>query len=215
MHRDSLGQCIWSLKSVGNHVLWRNIAFSLTLGSLCFCLCLQPLHPKGYTVPFAAPSPGASPRLRNPGADRTYQPEAYESDYNASVMGSSAYAPPPPPPPASSSPVRNLHISNRGDIDITMSGDAPAATPWRSGSGFRPGSPASSFRPSQMRSSQPVTYSSPAAETQRINHDIRTSPGNGALSQSVYYDAPMERTSPVGAETFNKRYNQSVRRTGL
>ena len=167
-------------------------------------------------MPVAAPSPGMSPRLRNPGADRTYRPEAYESDFNASIMPAGPPYPPPPPP---RSPVRNLHISNQGDIDITMSspqlgGGAASRASWHPGGGSRAGAPVSSFNGGMTTPVRRRPAPSPAALNRSINDSIRYGPSPGPMSKSIFYDAPVEQTSPIGAEEFNRRYHSSVNATG-
>ena len=181
---------------------------------------VQPLEPKGYTVPLAAESPGDSPRLRNPGADRSYRPEAFESSFDHSIMASRSAVLPPPPRP--SSPVRSLHISNAGDIDITMERTPPppprrpavsmlGESSWHSGGNSRAGHPASTMA-SGWSGRQRPRRQSPAEFNRSVNNSIRYS--SGPLNKSIFVDAPVERTSPVGAESFNRRYNTSVRMTG-
>jgi hypothetical protein len=101
------------------------------------------------------------------------------------------------------------------------------ASPYYTGGSFRAGAPASSFSggfsgttTSRVGS---TTHLTPVARRSRgpspeqlnrsLNESIRSTPG--PISQSIFRDAPVERTSPVGAETFNRRYADSVAATGL
>jgi hypothetical protein len=142
-----------------------------------------------------------------------------ESDFSVSIMPSrSPYS--NPALPRAQSPVRNLHISNRGDIDITL--EPQSDTPWHPGGGSRAGAPSSSFsgggatvriNGTPVRAPRPSPSPSPAMINRSINESIRQ-PSPGPLSQSIFRDAPRDRSSPVGAEQFNRRYHDSVNATG-